>query len=283
MRYLIFLALILLSANINAQSNTTEEVQPILDEGKLLYKSEMASWYGTDLFLEKYAERENIGGYFSYTEADSSKCVFYSSADIPEVIGTVIFDSTYDLNKARIELNVRNFTAYESNLFEIRNTALSLLINNSDEFFLFYQNTNPNVIPLIQGQNKKVYILTAPLESGIVIFGNDYLLTFNDENKLITKKKLHNNIIVSNYNDLEDGNQAVGAMHSHLPETGHFITATDVCTLMLYAKFTSWETYNIVSKEYLNIWNCKTNQLTVLPTKTVEKIEKDQKKRKSKK
>ncbi len=60
------------------QNNPTEKAKPIVEEGKRLYRSEMASWYGTDLFLEKYDTHENIGGYFSYTENDISKCIFFS-------------------------------------------------------------------------------------------------------------------------------------------------------------------------------------------------------------
>jgi hypothetical protein len=68
-------------------------------------------------------------------------------------------------------------------------------------------------------------------------------------------------------------------MHSHLPETGDYITATDICTLMLYEKFAKWKTHNVVSKKYLNIWNCETDQLTVISMEAVDKINKDQEKR----
>ena len=64
----------------------------------------MASWYGTDLFLENYKNRDNIGGYFSYTDNDISKCIFFSKADNPKVIGTISFDSTYNLTQ--VERNV---------------------------------------------------------------------------------------------------------------------------------------------------------------------------------
>jgi len=42
---------------------------------------------------------------------------------------------------------------------------------------------------------KKVYVLTGPQQNGVVIFGNDYLLTFDKNNKLTLKKQLHRNII----------------------------------------------------------------------------------------
>jgi len=69
-------------------------------------------------------------------------------------------------------------------------------------------------------------------------------------------------------------------MHSHLPETGDFITATDICTLMLYGKFTGWKQHNVVSEKYLNSWNIKTNQLFIVTMDVVRKINEDKKKEK---
>jgi hypothetical protein len=274
--------LILLSLDVFGQNNATEQAQPIVAEGKRLYKSEMASWYGTDLFLENYKDRANIGGYFSYSDNDIAKCIFFSKADTPKVIGTISFDSTYNTKTAITDFNERNFTANENELYSIRKIALATI--NSDTLFKTYKNTNLNLIPLINGNEKKVYVLTGPQQNGVVIFGNDYLLTFDKDNNLITKKQLHKNIIPINYdNKEEDGKEIEGTMHSHLPETGYFITATDICTLMLYEKFTGWKQHNVVSKNYLNIWNCLTNELTVIPMSTIEKINKDQEKRNKKK
>ncbi len=277
---IIILSLITISAF--GQKNPTEEAQPIVEEGKLLYRSEMAAWYGTDLFLEKYNNRENIGGYFSYTANDTSKCIFFSKTENPIVIGTISFDSTYDINTAKTDLSERKFTENETDLYIIR--KLSLAEINSDTLFKTYNNTRLNLIPLINGKEKKVYVLTGPQKNGVVIFGNDYLLTFDKDNKLTHKKQLHKNIIPIYYGGEEEKDKQIeGAMHSHLPETGDFITATDVCTLMLYEKFAKWKTHNVVTKKYLNIWNCETDQLTVISMDAVEKINKDQEKRKKKK
>lgn len=272
----------LITISVFGQKNPTEEAQPIVAEGKLLYKSEMASWYGTDLFLENYKMRENIGGYFSYTDNDVSKCVFFSKSDKPKVIGTISFDSTYNIKTAKTDLTEREFNIHENELYEIRKIALAEII--SDTLFKTYKNTNLNLIPLINDNEKKVYVLTGPQQSGVVIFGNDYLMTFDKNNKLIQKKQLHKNIIPIYFGGKEEeGKQIEGAMHSHLPETGDFITATDICTLMLYEKMAKWKTHNVVSQKYLNMWNCETNQLTVITIESVNKINKDQKKRKRKK
>lgn len=144
-----------------AQKNPIKEAESIVVEGKLLYKSEMASWYGTDLFLESYKNRENIGGYFSYTENGVSKCVFFSKMDYPKVIGTISFDSTYNLKAAKIVLTERVLTKYENDIYEIRKSALDE-INADKTLFLQYENTDLNLIPLIDGKEKKVYVLTGP-------------------------------------------------------------------------------------------------------------------------
>lgn len=268
----------LFSIGIYGQVNPTNQAQPIVAEGKLLYKSEMASWYGTDLFLERYQKKENIGGYFSYTEKEKSKCIFFSKTKNPKVIGTISFDSTFNVKLAQTDLNERDFTENEIDLYEIRKLTLNEV--NTDTLFKKYNNTNLNLIPIINKNEKKVYIITGPEENGVVIFGNDYLLTFDKDNKLILKKQLHKNIIPIYFGEKEEkGKKIEGAIHNHSPETGDFITATDICTLMLYEKFAKWKTHNVVSKEYLNIWNCETDQLTVIPLKTVDKINEDQKKK----
>ena len=62
---IIFLFIVLLNVNLSAQSLEKLKSETVA-EGKKLYASEMASWYGTDLFLEKYLLKNNIGGYFSF-------------------------------------------------------------------------------------------------------------------------------------------------------------------------------------------------------------------------
>lgn len=280
MKKLFTILFALLNGIVFAQINPTTEAQPIVAEGKLLYKSEMASWYGTDLFLEKYTQRDNIGGYFSYTDNGVARCIFFSNGDSPKVIGTISFDSTYNIETAKTDLAERSFSKTENELYEIRKLAMQEI--ESDTLFKSYQNTSFNLIPLIHEQQKKVYVLTGPRETGVVIFGNDYLLTFDKDNKLLLKKQLHRNLIPVYYGNEEDKN-AVGAMHMHLPETGHFITPTDICTLLLYAKFAKWKQHTVVSEKYLNMWNCESEQLTVIPRDVVDKINKDQKNRNKKK
>lgn len=265
--------LLLIGINCYSQKNLNKRASEIVKEGKTLYQSEMASWYGTDLFMEKYKEREKIGGYFSYSENELSKCVFFSQDVSPKVIGTITFDDSYDPKNAKVEFEERAFSKNENDLYIIRTKALNAI--KTDTIFKSYNNSNLNLIPLISNNEKKVYVLTGPTNNGIVIFGNDYLLNFDEKNNLKSTKRLHANIIPVKFGN--DDNIQLASIHSHLPQTGDLITATDICTTMLYEKFTKWSTVYVMSQKYVSIWNCKTDELTVMDRDAFDKIKNDKK------
>ena len=273
MRHLLTISLLFFTLKLFCQ-NTEKLTRPIIEEGKRLYQSEMSSWHGTDLFLAKYKDKENIGGYFSYSENNENINVFFSKADTPKIIGTIKFDETFDLNKANLDLTERDFKSQENEIYSLRTKALHII--QKDTLFKHYQNTNLNLIPLLDKKENKVYVLTGPSINGVVIFGNDYLLTFDKKNNLKSAKALHKNIIPFEF---KKGDDIETTMHSHLPETVDFITATDICTLMLYGKAAGWKQHNVISKNYLNIWNINTDTLFVITLDAVKKINDDHKKR----
>lgn len=260
----------LLSLSIFSEKSVDQQIESIKKEGVKLYKSEMASWYGTDIFIEQYQNKENIGGYLSYSEKDKNICIFYSNSNKPKVIGTIAFDDSFDITKANIDLTERAFNSTENQLYILRKKAQDIIYNDETSFFQHYENTKFNLIPLIEKEVSKVYLLTGPSISNVVVFGNDYLLTFNKQNELIDKKALHKNIIPIEFG--EEGENIESTMHSHLPETGDLMTATDICTLMLYGKFTSWKKHLVVSENYLNIWNMADDSYHIMTMDAVNKI-----------
>ena len=170
MKNLLFLYLF--SYTIAVGQDATQKItQELEKEGKELYRLEMGAWYGTDVFLEAYKNRENIGGYFSYNENDLTNCIFYSRSDEPKVIGTIVFDSTYNTSTARVELMERAFKKKEKDLYSMRLAAVEAM--QTDTLFKTYENTRLNLIPIIYEGQKKVYVLTGPQQNGVVIFGND--------------------------------------------------------------------------------------------------------------
>jgi len=268
-RSVILSTVILLSISCLGQVDRSYIADSISNEGKRLYESEMTSWYGTDVFLEKFKEEsENIGGYFSYKDGESFKCLFFSKGDKPNVLGVITFIGSFDPKMAQSDGTKREFTEKEKDYYTIRNAALNE-IKSDTSLFKRYKNTEINLIPLIDKDEKKVYVLTATSQSGIVIIGNDYLLLFTKTNELLSKRKIHANLITLPTKLEEktaDGNTTVGSVHNHLPETGELMTATDVCTFMLYERFSNWKQQIVISQKYMSIWNCGSNKLIIVPT-----------------
>ena len=135
---------------------------------------------------------------------------------------------------------------------------------------------NFNLIPIIYKNQRKVYVLTGPQKMGVVVFGNDYEVLFDKNNKITTIRKMHSGILPMNYSEEKETEASV---HSHNATTGDFITVTDVCTLMLYAKFAKWKQHYVISENYVSIWTAEPNSLLILTKKAWDKINADPKER----
>lgn len=214
------------------KKDLTAIADSIEKEGKILYQSEMASWYGSDIFLEKCKSKSaRIGGYISYDTGKGLNNVFFSKDDDPVVLGTMSFG--YDITPANCNIDTieRKFTRNEMELYAIQQQIVGNMKTNKGTLFKFYRNTSLNPVPIITKSYRRVYVLTGPKANNVIIFGNDYLFDFNEKSKLISSKILHKNIIPINFSRADS---SVASIHSHLPSTGDFVTATDICTLMLY-------------------------------------------------
>jgi len=229
-------------------------------EGKMLYNSEMASWYGSDILSEKFKDKQNMaGGYVSYDTGKGINNVFYTKGDHPEALLTLSFTYDPDIKNYKADTVKRKLSKTEKELYQLRQAAVADL--QTDTLYKVFDKTSLNVIPAIYKNSKRVYILTAPQNNGVVLIGNDYLLTFDKNNKVVGRKKLHNTLIPF-YTQNKDIQTA--GIHTHLPSNGQFITATDICTIMLYGKFTTWNQHIVASKDYVSIWDCKKNDLLII-------------------
>lgn len=249
----------------------------ITTEGKALALSEMASWYGTDVFLEKCKSRvPRAGGYLSYQTATGVNNIFFSKDEKPVVLATMSFTSPdISANGCKVDSTERKLTGTEAELYAIRKVAMAALIANKDSIFRFYTNTGTNPIPITLNGQKRVYFLTSPKSNDQVIFGNDYLLTLDKDNHIISTKKLHNNIITINTKpapgDTSHAIQVAG-VHNHLGNTSPFITATDICTAILYHNTTTWKQYYVLSPTYVSIWDYQKASLTIINKEAWDKI-----------
>ncbi|WP_265429994.1 hypothetical protein [Chryseobacterium sp. YIM B08800] len=265
MKNIIAVLFILLAVSFQAQ-NLEKLSKEINEEGIALYRSEMASWYGTDVFRANYEQMENVGGYFSYIDESVPKCIFFSKEN--KVIGTIAFPTNYNPQNAKLDLKERDFTPTETEYFTIRQNALARI--KTDTIFKSYKNTSFNIVPLIKKNIKKVYVLTGPSVDNVVIFGNDYLITFNNKNEVKNVEKLHNSMIAQNINDEKIG-KTISGIHSHVIENWQAITPTDICTLMLYQNLTDWGSYITISKKFTSIWNSN-NNIVIMKTEDYKKM-----------
>lgn len=238
-------------------------------EGKALFRSEFASWHGTDIFTAKCPDRKAIaGGYISYDDGHNLINVFYSNAPEPKVLSTITFGYELDNKKYGLDTTDRAFTPTEKELYTMRKRAVARI--NKDTSFKTYSNAELNPVPIILNGARKVYVLTGTNATGIVLFGNDYRISFDKNDNITSVKKMHNSLIVSEVGG-DTAKIQIAGMHTHLPKYSDFITATDICTLMLYEKFTTWHQYTVISRKYASVWDCKTNTLTIYTVEAWEK------------
>ena len=232
---------------------------------------ERGAWVGTDIFHQKFPkEAKNLGGYVVYfSDTNTVTSVFYTKDSTPKTIAVFTFDINSRLKDVKTDSKKRELTKYENELRMIRESTIKEM--NKGSFYEFYSNTGSNIIPIIKNNEKKAYILTAPKLDKILIMGNDYLLTFNDDYTVKSTEAFHKSLIAMNMNQPEMKN-AVSGTHTHVKGKSEFITPTDLCTLRLYASMHKLESYYVVSAEYISIWDFKNGSLTILSMEDWKKI-----------
>jgi hypothetical protein len=263
-----FIVLLFCVPTIHCQPNGDK----ILKEGQLLFRSEKASWYGTDEFLSRFPNlKDSIGGYLSYEGDDHHEYNIFISRENPfRILARLEFDSLPKEKPIYIDMANKSASQKEKDLIIIRQDALDKIRSNSDHFFSFYKNTSFNLIPVISQSERKVYIITGPQNSGVVIIGNDYLLKYDSKNNFISKEKVHNSMIQLPAKN--DTINVTATMHSHV--ISDVIDPTDICSLLLYKDFVDWKQHYVISKKYVSIFELDKQKLTILTRKAWDKISK---------
>jgi hypothetical protein len=246
----------------------------ILEEGKLLYRLEKGSWYGTDDMLERFTtKRDSLGGYLSYEASDEKIIsIFFSRFDANKILIRYQFDKIPKPEPISIDTLSQNATELEKSLIAIRQDARDRASKNLDSFFTYYENTSLNFIPLIKGNEKKVFVLTGPQLSGVVLIGNDYVLDYDKKNTFKNKSKIHNSILQFPYESENKESPIETTYHSHV--LTDFISSTDICTLLLYRDYVEWNQHIVISKKEVSIFNLENETLFTMKRKDWDKINK---------
>jgi len=188
-----FLFLIVAYATSGKGLAKTYSCQDILEQGKLLSRLERASWVSTDIMMQEHKDKaENIKGYFSYPLEDHIFTCFYSKEEPFKIILKFQYNATLDKlsEPVSIDIGKGNPSTVEEGLIILREEAIKCVVEDKKGFFNYFPNSSFNFIPLLGANEHKVYIITASSNnSQEILLGNDYLLRYGLDFKLIEKKK----------------------------------------------------------------------------------------------
>src|SRR5690606_30950556 len=216
------------------------------------------------------------GGYISYeTSENTITTIFFSRFNENDILVRYEFDYIPEARPISIDTLNLVATEYEKDLIAIRQDAMKRTYENTDDFFTFYQNTSFNFIPLIKDKERKVFVLTGPQVSGVVIIGNDYLLNYDRKNNFKNKSKIHNSLLQFPYQFAEGENNIEHTYHSHV--LTDYISSTDICTLLLYRDYIECKQHIVISKKEVSIFNIENESIFTMKTEDWKKINNSEK------
>ncbi|WP_027001130.1 hypothetical protein [Hugenholtzia roseola] len=269
-----------------------QRAEALLEKGNLLAQYEKATFLGLAYpILENQNFKAQLSGFVAYPLPKSSlnqgtnsgyqknyawKVIFYNKKR--EILFAIETDTLQ--RKVVKEEKTRPLTAQEKTLIELREKAWEYIYahkskgKNKAKKFRFYENTALHLVVFETPQDPKqageVWLLTAPLISGKIIFGNDYQLLLDKKMKVSKVNFLHQNIITIAELGMPSDNGLVTSYHNHSHKSSDFITPTDICALILYGKNTNWDTHWVFSKDFVSIFDVKKQTLEIMPRSTWE-------------
>lgn len=266
------IALLLMGSIGTGAAGPAPPTDAILAEGLLLYASERSSWVATDLMMASIADRSELGGYLSYLRGDSVCTIFWPKQSAGTAGSPLLASYAFLAKDVRVETSscrrMISFSSYEATLFAIRQKALAEIKSpNSD--YIVPPKSALNLAFVNNAQNINLYVLTGPQEGGVIPIGNDRLLVFTPDGKLKSSERLHNSYLLMRATDSKE--PVVSLLHTHL-EAHPYITASDICAVLLYHEAIPAQQCLVMSKNYVSIFNIDKRQLIILTRKAFERI-----------
>lgn len=254
---------------VQAQQYSRFNNDSIVTEAKRLLNARLVAKI-TDSWLKEQDSDQvfKAGGFFSYEEANGQKCIVFSNDDSPVVLATLWFTGNPQREKVTIDSTHRLFSVQERDLYSIKMQAQQLVVSNAG--FKKEGNTCWNIIPFIDQDSRRVYVFADARSNGTVVFGNDYLLQFDEANQWQNTRALHQNTTPLNYREQKD-DEPITTVHQHSGCAASCLTATDISTVMLYGKCANWKKHMVISKSHVSIWDCEKDELVTLSVKDWER------------
>lgn len=248
MKTIILLTVLFFCTLLNAQSKMSEtqikeKLDSILLEGNLLYRYEKAAWISVDMAKEKKEVKKEFFSYLVYHENDTVRALILNKKS--ECIYELRFVFQFDNPISELVLT-RALSIKEQKMLTTKTTIIKNIVDQKipigcpDGYGL-------NMILMPKDEGYKLYIITGANKSGIIPFGNDYLFFTDDTGNILSWKRFHSRLIALDSKG-PDGEVVREMVHSHL-RTEPFISATDICTFMLYAKLCGQTSFQVLSTE----------------------------------
>lgn len=268
------------SISVSAQKIDLEKKAEIIEEGYLMFRLELASWQSTDRLRDylRGPQVRALAGYLSYSDEDSLRSIYYTAGDAPQILATVSFDRDGSPGSLVVDSTARQATQTELLYIQLREAALRNAQNDQTDFYVMYENTGINLVVLPGEKRHKVYFMTAPQVEGVVLMGNDYLLEFDENIQLISRKKLHAGLIEMKLGTESGAKGELITAHEHQKGESDYITSTDLCTLLLYSQLTDWVAHHVLSPKFVSVWDIESEQMLILTQKGFKKIVKENEK-----
>lgn len=257
MKKILLLALgALCHMHASAQENLAFIADSIRKEGILLYQHIQTCKSGIKMIEADTTGRLSLraADYLSYRSGRDYVLIMpHRSARERPVVTCFRFDSSFNARSVRMEVG-RAMTPHEAGIWDL--WALAHRMVAEEPGFKKVRDTQFMIVPIVEGDRRKVYVLSAPTRSNVFVLGNDYLLQFNEANELISKTEFHTNHLM-----LPMGRKSAG--HIHGKNNSPYISATDVCALMLYPKAFDQPSLRVVSPTHISEWDMVNNTLYI--------------------
>lgn len=264
MKYIyIFIILFACVNTINGQSNKVvdkkfrAQLDSVLMEGNLLYFYEKATWVSYDQVARHPDLRNKFETYLTYQTGKSIKTIVLGH-NWEKCIAEYTFTSDYDTpDVTRVE--ERNLSVYEKKLIYIRERIINQLKDEKYDMKVPEgYNLNFTLIPF--GKKYKMYVLTGTSQPNVIPFGNDYLFIADNYGNIEKWRKFHSELIPVTIN--YETQSSAELIHNH-PASNPLISASDICTFMLYGPLYDLERLSVYSEGRYMEYNMETNEIRV--------------------
>lgn len=215
----------------------------IIEEADLLFRYEKAVWISTDLLMSDRKLKRKFDGYVVYHSNDTTYVAMLDKNQRDVIARYEFVNLDFD-SPLKTAIGSSELSIIEK---ELRDTKAKIIEQLSDSKYevSIPQNYNPNLVLIKSEFGYKLYVLMGTKESGIIPFGNDYLFETDSAGEIRDWQKFHSRIIPAQ-SEIPGVGKISSSSHSHL-RTTPYITATDICTFRLYARFTELKEFSVYS------------------------------------